>query len=105
MSTPETQSKPPLQWIKSPEGVLDFYANSIHPTWTLDDVRLRFGQMVASPDSPHPSAYKAAVEERVGITLSWRMAKVLRDGLTRAIDSYEKVNGPIQVETKLPPSF
>ena|SRR2546423_4824249 len=97
--------RPPLQWIKSPNGVVEIYTNNIHLTWSLDDIRARLGQMVESPDTPNPGAgFIGAVQERAAVTFSWRGAKMLRDQLDAIIDSYEAVNGPIKVDLTLPPS-
>jgi hypothetical protein len=103
----EEQKQPPtLEWIKSPNGVLEVYANNIHVTWSLDDVRVRYAQTVSSPKTPNPGLEQvAAFEERAAISLSWRMAKVLRDQLTKVIEHYEKANGPIKLDLKLPPSM
>jgi hypothetical protein len=98
--------KPALSWIKSPTGVVDVYANTMHATWSLDDIRVRLGQIVDSPKNPNPGAdFRGAVEERAAVTLSWRNAKILRDQLIVIIDAYEKVNGEIKVDIELPPSL
>lgn len=103
----ENEAKPPTpQWINSPDGIVHVYANNIHVNWSLDDVRVRYAQIVNSPETPNPGTDQLSVfEERATITLSWRVAKVLRDQLTRVIDHYEEVNGPIKIDMKLPPSI
>jgi len=96
---------PVLPWIKSPNGIFETYANVIHVTWTQDDVRVRFAQVVNAPEAPNPGpTFRGTNEERAAITFPWRYAKLLRDQLTTIIDSYEKTNGPINLEVKLPPS-
>ena len=104
---PDKEVKPPtLEWVKSPNDVTEVYANNLHVTWSIDDVRVRYAQTVNSPQTPTPGvAQLAVVEERAAITLSWRIAKVLRDQLTKVIDHYEEVNGPIKTDLKLPPSI
>ena len=98
--------KKPVDWVKSPSGVFETYANNLHLNWALDDVRLRFGQVINSPDTPNPgSALIAIIEERAAITFSWRNAVVLRDNLTQLIESYERVNGLINRHVKLTPSI
>ena len=103
----DKEVKPPTpEWIKSPDGVLEVYANNIHVTWSLDDVRVRYAQTVSSPKTPNPSLEQlSAFEERAAITVSWRIAKILRDQLTKVIDHYEQVNGQIKTDIKLPPSM
>jgi hypothetical protein len=102
----KTASKKSPEWIAPQEGVFDVYANSAHLTWSLDDVRVRFAQLVNSPDTPNPGADFASVaEERVAVTFSWRNAVIFRNGLSKLIESYEKVNGPVKVDIKLPPSM
>lgn len=99
------QPRPPAQWIKSPHGVCEVYANEVHLMWSLDDVRIRVGQLINSPETPNPGKnFLAAVEERAAITFSWRAAKAIRDKLTSAIENYEKTNGEIDLNVKLPPA-
>jgi hypothetical protein len=94
-----------IEWMKPEEGVFDVYANMAHLTWSLDDVRVRFAQLVDSPETPNPGdQFFGVAEERVAVTISWRNAVVFRNSLSQAIESYEKVNGPIKLDMKLPPS-
>jgi hypothetical protein len=97
---------PQLPWIKSPSGVFEMYANSIHLTWSVDDVRIRLAQVVDNPATPDPGAtFRGAIQERGAVTFSWRMAKILQGELARAIEHFEKTNGPIKVDTKIPVSI
>jgi hypothetical protein len=106
MTDNESEAKKPIEWMKPEEGVFDFYANTAHLTWSLDDVRVRFAQLVDSPETPNPGgSFVAVAEERVAVTFSWRNAVVFRNALSAVIESYEKVNGPIKLEVKLPPSM
>jgi len=99
---PEDQKRPPAEWVKSPDGILDVYANTAHVTWSLDDVRVRVGQLVTSPETRSPGAsYKSVVEERAAVTFSWRNAKLLATQLSHIIANYEKVNGEININPKL----
>lgn len=92
-----------LQWIESPEGVFEVYANAMHITWTVDDLRIRLAQIVNNPDTPNPGAgFLGVAEERAAVTFSWRGAKVLLDQLNTAIQHFEKLNGPIKVDLALP---
>ncbi len=101
----ETLKPKPGGWIKSPDGVAEIYANTAHITWSLDDLRIRLGQLINSPDTPNPGPDLVSVsEERAAVTISWRGAKILRNQLTDIIDSYESVNGEIKIDIKLPPS-
>jgi hypothetical protein len=94
---------PVLKWYKSPEGICEVYANAAHVTWTQDDVRIRLGQLVDDPETPNPGPeFRGANEERAAITFPWRHAKLLRDQLTTVIDAFEKANGPIKIDVKLP---
>ena len=98
-----TPQNPVLPWIQSPNGVSEVYANAMHLTWTQDDVRIRLGQVVGDPKTPNPGKdFRGANEERAAITLPWRRAKALRNQLTTIIDNYEKANGPINLDIKLP---
>jgi hypothetical protein len=100
------QERPPIRWIEHPEGVFDVYANMAHLTWSLDDLRIRLAQLVTSPETRDPGTkYVGVAEERAAVTLTWRVAKILRDQLTAIIESFEKDNGEIKLEVKLPPSI
>jgi hypothetical protein len=94
----------PIDWVKSPDGICEVYSNMVHVTWSMDDVRIRLGQLVDSPETPNPGeAFVGVSEERAAITLTWRMAKLLRDQLSGVINRYEKVNGSINISPTLPP--
>lgn len=98
--------KKEIRWIKSPNGVCEVYANLSHLMWSLDDVRIRLGQLIDSPETPNPGeGFIAAAEERAAVTISWRGAKIIRDQLTTLIENFENTNGPINVDVKLPPSI
>ena len=97
--------KPPIEWIKPPEGIPEYYANMVNIMWSLDDVRFKIGQLVDGPKNPTPGAdFRAVALASAGVTLSWRNAKLLRDDLIQLIDSYEKVNGEIVKSVVLAPS-
>ncbi len=103
----ESNSEPnkKIEWIKPEEGVFDVYANTAHMTWSLDDVRVRFAQLVDSPETPNPGdKFVGVAEERVAVTFAWRNAVIFRDSLSALIENYEKTNGPIKTDVKLPPS-
>jgi hypothetical protein len=96
------ENRPAAEWINSPDGVLNVYANSAHVTWSLDDVRIRLGQLVTSPETPSPGPnFKSVVEERAAVTFSWRNAKLIANQLALLIANYEKVNGEIVLNPKL----
>jgi len=95
--------KPLLPWTKSSAGVTEVYANMVHVTWTLDDLRVRLGQVIDSPETTNPGAgFRGVTQERAAVTFTWRNAKLLRDQLSQIIELYEKVNGEIKVEIVLP---
>jgi hypothetical protein len=101
----DNQKQEVAPWIKAPDGVVDVYANNFQVTWSLDDVRIRLAQLVSNPEKPTPGdRFQGANEERAAITFTWRIAKMLRNHLTQAIDGYEKINGEINIDIKLPPS-
>jgi hypothetical protein len=69
----------------------------------VDDLRIRLAQVVNSPETPNPGVGFVGVnQERAAVTVSWRVAKALHADLGRAIENFEKANGPIKVDTKLP---
>jgi hypothetical protein len=95
------EKKPKPKWVKSPQGVTEVYANTSLAMWSLDDVRLRLGQLVNAEDDPN-AEWRAAAQERVAVTMSWRNAKLLRNQLMELIKLYEDVNGEINLNVKLP---
>lgn len=48
------ESKKQIRWVRSPNGMVDVHTNSWHTQWSLDDVRVRFAQLVKSPDHATP---------------------------------------------------
>src|ERR1700685_3160184 len=99
----EEQKK--IDWVKSPDGVLEVYANMSHMVWSLDDVRIRLAQLIENPKTPNPGAdFSIVAQERGAVTFTWRNAVVLRDQLSKLIEAYEKTNGPIKVDVKLTPA-
>jgi hypothetical protein len=102
---PEEKERAQIQWVESPDGIFDVYANMMHITWSLDDVRIRLAQLVTSQETRDPGdKYVGVAEERAAVTLTWRGAKILRDQLSAIIDRYEKTNSEIKLDIKLPPS-
>jgi len=104
---PQNENKEsPLHWFPAPGGVLEIYANMATLQWSLDDVRVRLAQIINSPETPDPGADLIPIaQEKVAVSVSWRGAKIMRDNLARAIEAYEKVNGEIVVDIKLPGSL
>jgi hypothetical protein len=106
MHQDENRESQPIHWVPAPEGVLEIYANMATLQWSLDDVRVRLAQIINSRETPDPGDDLVAVaQEKVAVSMSWRGAKIMRDNLARAIESYEKVNGEIVVDLKLPGSL
>src|ERR1700733_8584001 len=90
---------PKTQWTKPSGGVIEIYSNYLTLQWTLDDVRMRFAQLINDPDNPSPGKiFDAVAQERAAITLTWRNAKHLRDSLNDLLASYESVNGEIPLD-------
>jgi hypothetical protein len=102
-NTKKNQERPLIPWIKPSSGEVDeIYANLLTLQWTLDDVRMRFAQLVNDPNEPSPGKTFVPVgHERASVTLSWRNAKVLRDSLSELIANYESLNGEILSDVKL----
>jgi|SRR6266446_3506323 len=88
----------PFSWIEPEDGICDVYSNFVHLNWTLYDVRIRFGQIVAHPEQP-PEKAVWAINEWAAVTIPWGQAKALRDMLNETIQKYEAINGEITVPT------
>lgn len=102
----QTENQTPLSWISPPDRACEIYANASHVTWTVDDVRIRLGQMVQDPNRPTPGKdFRGVIEERAAITITWRIAKAAALDLLRAVQHYEEVNGEIKLDVKLPGSI
>ncbi len=91
---PTSEEAVPFDWITPEEGVCEVYSNYLHLNWTLFDVRIRFGQVVADPRRP-PHLASWVIDEGAAITMPWAHAKFLRDTLNTAIQRYENLNGEI----------
>ena len=99
MSDESTTPKPeisPFTWITPDEGICDVYSNFLHINWTLFDIRIRFGQIVAHPEQ-QPEAAVWAINEWAAVTMPWGQAKALRDMLVDAVSKYEAANGELAV--------
>ncbi len=99
-----SEVKPPIFWIKSPTGTAEYYANMSHVMWSLDDVRVRLGQLIEAQDSDPTRPFIPVAQERAAVTMSWRNAKLLAKQLAALVESYENVNGEITLDVKLPPA-
>ncbi|MFP5227057.1 MAG: DUF3467 domain-containing protein [Acidobacteriota bacterium] len=98
-----TKEKSPIQWMPAPGGVIEIYANMATIQWSLDDVRVRLAQMINSPDTPNPGGDLIAIaQEKAAITVTWRGAKIMLNNLSDAIAAYERANGEIITDLKLP---
>jgi len=96
---------PPIQWVRPPEGVPEYYANMVNILWSLDDVRFKIGQLVDVPENTTPGPnFRPVALASAAVTLSWRNAKLLRDDLIKLVQAYEKENGEIVTKIKLAPS-
>jgi hypothetical protein len=97
----QQESKVPIRWVKSPEGLFQTYANQMHINWSLDDVRLRFAEIGPSNDAGPGDKLISVYVEKAAITITWRNAKILLNGLSAIISNYEKVNGEINLKPEL----
>lgn len=91
---------PKFDWVKPRDPIPQIYANYVHASWTLFDVRFLLGQLV--PSGPGVTS-DFRVEEQASVTVAWPEAKAIRDLLVALIDRYEKTNGEIQIP-QLPPN-
>jgi hypothetical protein len=94
--------KPKAKWVKSPQGVAEYYINTSSIMWSLDDVRFRLGQLINAEDNSLDKDFKAVAQERAAVTMSWRNAKLLRNQLVQLVKLYEDANGEINVDVNLP---
>ena len=94
----EDLSKAPL--IEPEEGAFETYANVINLSWTLTDVRIRFGELVQQPIEGTRGTWtdqETAILERAMITVPWQQAKFLATGLSALLKKYEELNGEIGI--------
>lgn len=80
------------------EGVFMAYANVVNIGWTLDDVRIRFCELmnVSTDENPKFSEGVGVIQEKAAITLPWRQAKLLRDILNKLVSEFEDMNGEMK---------
>lgn len=97
--------KPPIQWVRPPEGVPEYYGNMVNMVWSLDDVRFKIGQLIDGSQSTESGrGFTAVAMPSAAVTLSWRNVKLLRNDLINLIEAYEKVNGEISTAIVLAPT-
>lgn len=104
-SKPQPQPKPvipPVTIIEPPGGTVYVYANIVQLTWSLVDLKIRFGELTKVDPNGHNT-----VTERAVATMAWAEAKMLRNFLQNVIADYEKLNGEVKItpELKLPPGI
>jgi Protein of unknown function (DUF3467) len=96
------EAKRHTRWVLSKNGSSpEIYTNYTQASWTLFDVRVRFGHLV-SGDSSDETTKEFVAEEVGAVTFSWPQAKFMRDMLNKLVASYEETNGEIK-PIKLPP--
>lgn len=77
----------------------EVYGNHWSFTNTVADLRTVFGQLLPNPGSePGPGGLCHDVEQRVGVTMPWPVAKMFCEGLSKVIRQYESLNGEIKTD-------
>jgi len=96
--TSETIDLSEVKLAEPEDGIVSAYANVVNLNWTVQDVRLRFAELVQVPseDSPTWEDQAGVLLEKVAVTIPWHQAKTLRDMLTELIQNYEKLNGELR---------
>jgi uncharacterized protein DUF3467 len=89
-----------FKWIEGKEPAPEIYANYVHVSWSLFDVRFQLGQLVPTGEDLRDGF---RIEKRGAVTVAWPEVKNLRDSLTDLVDRFERANGEIKT-LKLPPS-
>lgn len=89
---PGSEGLKPFPWEQSRFPIPEIYTNYLHTSWSLEDVRLLFGQL-----KPQYGDVKTfLVEERGAVTMSWPQAKHLALTLSALVRKYEEANGEIK---------
>lgn len=93
---PEPQASPPLQVSELPhhrsEDYFSTYANASGVAVSFYDLRIIFGEITPSEDSPQ----RAYIRDKAEVIVTWEHAKALAATLEQIIGNYEKANGPIR---------
>src|ERR1700674_1675899 len=92
--------QPALKWRLN-ETAPEIYGNYFDVNWTVNDLRIRFGQITPLREHAADMNPSWGIDLHGSATVSWLQAKILRDTLTQAIDRYEALSGQI-TEPKLP---
>jgi len=79
----------------------EVYSNNFGFMDTAHDLRVIFGQMLPAAGRGPGNIY-SDVEHRVGVTMPWALAKMLRDSLSMVIEEYESLNGEIRTDLMCP---
>jgi len=96
------ENKPTINWVKSPAGIFQTYSNQTNITWSLDDVTLRFAQIMPSDEILGPGdSFVPVNAEKASITIPWRTAKIILNQLRQVIENQEKMNGEIKIDVAL----
>lgn len=79
------------------EGFAAVYTNTAGLGANFYDVQLIFGRVLQAYKTDEPGPY---IEDVVSVSMSWEHAKALAASLVKALEDYEKDNGPIRIVPK-----
>lgn len=80
-----------IKYVIPEDGLYECYANNFLFTWTIFDLRMRFGRLVNVEENG-----TFVVEQDVSVHMSWTEAKQFADVLQNLLQAFEKANGPIK---------
>ena len=81
-----------FDWEQSRFPIPEIYSNYTHLSWSLEDVRILFGQLKPQ----YGDSQNFFAEERGAVSVSWPQAKLLAKTLPDLVRKYEEANGEIK---------
>ena len=90
ISQPKVVPQRKTEIIKPNEGTPSFYSNHLRSAYTVNDLRIIFGEITDATSD------KVIVMERVQVAMTWLHAKVLHEFLGNHIRASEDKNGAIK---------
>ena len=84
------------KWVRR-EDSAEVYANFFFTNWTINDIRIRFGQLIPTDKTTPEGKPESVSEEQASVTISFVTAKALAIHLAELVEKQEKANGPIDL--------
>jgi hypothetical protein len=78
-----------IEFVEPKDGLMFVYANHVQIGQSVFDIRFAFGEILGAEKG------KARILNKINVTMTWFEAKVFNALLSKVLETYESVNGPL----------